>query len=121
MKRALAGAMIGVTVLLSSACGMLDRGEHGEITYEVSGEAGATADVTRVLPPEAGGTASVTSPKEKLPMTRTASIGKGVFEVHATPSKGAATCRIVVDGDEVDKQTGAPGQQVTCKATVKER
>jgi hypothetical protein len=35
--------------------------------------------------------------------------------------KGPATCRIVVDGKEADKQTGAPGQKVTCTATVQKQ
>ncbi|MGA5299501.1 MmpS family transport accessory protein [Nucisporomicrobium flavum] len=121
MKRVLAGVLIGATVLLSSGCGSLDRGEHGEISYEVTGEAGTTADITRVLPVDAGGTPSVTFPAQKLPASMHASIAEGTFEVHAVPAKGAAGCRIVVDGEEADKQTGAPGKEVICRATVKAR
>ncbi|MEV4701921.1 hypothetical protein [Actinoplanes sp. NPDC049316] len=121
MKRVLAGALIGATVLLSSACGSLDRGEHGEITWEVTGEAGATADITRVLPADAGAEPSVTFADQKLPASMRASIAEGTFEVHAVPAKGAAGCRIVVDGTEADKQTGAPGKEIICRATVKAR
>ncbi|WP_106125449.1 hypothetical protein [Pseudosporangium ferrugineum] len=116
----MATVLIGATVLLSGACGSGDGGKHGEITYEVSGESGATADVTRVLPPEEGGNSSVTFAAQKLPLSQNARISKGTFEVRATASKGAATCRIVVDGKEADKRTGAPGKEVTCKATVAE-
>jgi hypothetical protein len=120
MKRALAAVLIGTTVLLTGACGQLDRGQHGEITYEVTGEPGATADVVRVLPAEEA-QPSISFPGEKLPMSRRASISKGAFEVHAKASKGATSCRVVVDGKEADKQMSTAGQEVVCKATVEAR
>src|SRR4051812_22089025 len=118
MKRTFTAAVVlGAALVFVSAC---DRGPHGEITYEVTGPAGATADVTRVLPKEEGGGA-VTLAKQALPFTNKASISAGTFEVRATPSEGALTCRIVVDGKETAKKTGEPGQQVSCTAVVKER
>jgi hypothetical protein len=118
VKRTFSTAVVLATALvLVSAC---DRGPHGEIDYELTGEAGATADITRVLP-VAGKVNSVTLPKQALPQKLHASIGRGEeFEVYGTPSKGALTCRVVVDGKEVAKQTGAPGQKVSCKAKVEE-
>jgi hypothetical protein len=120
VKRTLSAALVlGTALVLVSAC---NRGPHGEIDYEITGEPGATADVTRVLPPGQveGQTDSITFPKQTLPLKRHASISKGTFEVYGTPSKGALTCRIVVDGEELAKETGAPGQKVSCKADVKE-
>ena len=107
MKRVLAAIVLGGAVMLVSACG---SSSHGEITYEMTGEAGATAEVTRVLPGADGKPNSVTMPNTALPMSQLASIGKGTFEVYGTPSSGALACRIVLDGKEVAKQTGAPGQ-----------
>lgn len=92
-------------------------GPHGVITYEVTGEPGATADVTRVLPKSDGGGA-VTMAKQTLPFTSKAIVDPGTFEVRATASRGALTCRIVVDGKEKANRTGIPGQPVTCTVTV---
>jgi hypothetical protein len=116
VKRLLAAVVIGSAVMVVSACG---SSSHGEITYEMTGESGATADVTRVLPGQNGKPNSETFPNTALPMSQSASIGKGTFEVYGTPSSGALTCRIVLDGKEVAKQTGAPGQKVSCQAQVK--
>lgn len=117
MKRKFSVAVLCTALVLVSAC---NRGPHGEIDYELTGDAGATADMTRVLPID-GKANSVTFPKQTLPQKRHASIGRGEeFELSGTPSKGALTCRIVIDGKELAKQTGAPGQKVSCKATVEE-
>jgi hypothetical protein len=113
VKRILAAAAAAAAAVLTSAC---SPAENGEIRYEMTGEAGATADVTRVPPGTDGQPDSVTFPKRALPMSEHASIAKGPFEVYGTPSRGALTCRIVMDGKEVAKQTGAPGQKVSCTA-----
>jgi hypothetical protein len=110
-----AAVVLGTALVLVSGC---SRPEAREIRYEMTGDAGATANVTRVLPGDDGSPNSVTLSGEKLPMSKFAKFDEGRFEVSGTPTKGALTCRILVDGKEVAKKTGAPGQKVACETQV---
>jgi hypothetical protein len=119
MKRVLIVVPILAAAVLATA-GCAKTGPL-ETKYEVTGEASATAQMAILYNSGDAGTSTPTQlPAEKgtLPWTTTLVAGRGDTVLTATPSKGALTCRIVVEGKEVAKVAGQPGQAVTCKAPV---
>lgn len=69
---------------------------------------------------DSGTPKTATEEKVNVPWSQLLVINRGETVLEATPSKGALTCRIVVEKKEVAKVTGAPGQKVTCTAEVDE-
>lgn len=118
MKRVLSLAVSGLVLLPLAACGR-DSGPL-ETRYELTGDSGATVRPTVQVLDENGKANRSTSEQAALPWSRLLVAERGETVLEATPSKGALTCRIVVEGTEVAKVTGAPGKPVTCTARVDE-
>ncbi|KIR60653.1 MULTISPECIES: hypothetical protein [Micromonospora] len=119
--RVLPGSLLlGPVLLLASACA--DTGPL-EVRYELTGEPGVTVGPVIVVPAEGGdGTATQRTTQETgpVPWQATLVVERGETTLEATPSRGALTCRIVVEGREAARVTGVPGQPVTCSAPVGE-
>jgi hypothetical protein len=95
-----------------------------DVRFELTGDADATANVTRTLPDSTGTGSGDTNAAKfdavKLPWKNDVRQDKSTVALTATPTKGALTCRIIVAGKEVAKKTSAPGQPVTCTGAVPE-
>ncbi|WP_229402506.1 hypothetical protein [Micromonospora okii] len=119
MKRALPVPLfLGAILLLTSACA--DAGPL-EVRYELTGATGTTVRPVITVPAEGGdGRPTEASAQEAapLPWGRTLVVERGRTTLAATPSDGALVCRIVVEGREVARVTGTPGEPVTCTAPV---
>jgi len=109
---------VGVT---ASGCGMFGEDTvPGDTAYHVTGEAGATIDVTRTSAAPAGqpGPATEKDSGVALPFDKLLVLEPGDTTITAVPSKGALTCWIVVEGKEVVRVAGQPGKPVTCTAKI---
>ena len=123
MKRMFPIVVLGGSALLFAGCGK-DAGPL-ETAYELTGEGGAVAEVTRSIPsidkdPSKIVLKTATDKAVTLPWKSLVVAERGETVMEATPSKGSLVCRIVVEGKEVARVEGKPGEKVTCKAKVDE-
>ncbi|MDQ1645353.1 MAG: hypothetical protein QOJ50_1537 [Cryptosporangiaceae bacterium] len=119
MRNQIAVASAAAVLLLVPGCG-----RHGgpiEANWEVTGAKGATADITVHTKPDPDGQGGGDDELKatRVPYKRVGVANAGPTSIEATPSTGALTCRILVEGHEVAKVVGQPGQPVRCAATVK--
>jgi hypothetical protein len=122
VNRVLIGAVTVSALALASGCS--SGPELKDVSFELTGDSDATANVTRTLPDETGTGGGDTHVAKfdavKLPWKSNVRQDKSTVVLVGTPTKGALTCRITVAGQEVAKKTGAPGQPVTCTGAVPE-
>lgn len=119
MKRTTAAVLLaGLLLTTTAACGR-DTGPL-ETRYEVTGTAGTKVTPTVHFVNEEGKAATTVLDPGVVPYSQTLVPDRGDTSMEAGPAEGALTCHIVVEGKEVAKVTGAPGQKVTCAGKVDE-
>ncbi|MCW2504533.1 MAG: hypothetical protein JWO79_2817 [Actinomycetia bacterium] len=90
-----------------------------DVTFRLTGDPGATADVHYRSEPDSDGTGGSGSARaQRLPWRLDSMVNRGPAALEATPSKGVLTCTITVKGREVVKATGRPGRKVRCSGDI---
>jgi hypothetical protein len=113
MRRSVpAAALLGSLLVLSSGCSL--AGEKHQVTFEVTGSGGPAQEIEYAVPGDLRNRVS----DAPLPWTQKRTSEFGIMKVKATPSKGALTCRIVADGEEVAKVVGKDGETIECHKIV---
>jgi hypothetical protein len=113
--------LLGSAMLLASGC---SKTTNVEVSYELTGETPTAAEVTRASPTwvdDIGGkikTVTTTEKNVKVPYKQLIVATSGKVVLEAVPTKGALTCRIVVEGEEVAKVRGKADEKVKCEAKI---
>jgi hypothetical protein len=120
MKRTLPIAvMLAALGAATSGCSDFSTGDDPRQTvYEVTGDPGTKAAVTRTAKDRYGNPINTNEGTIAVPWNKTYTVDQGETTMEATPTTGAVTCRIVVSGMEIAKVVGKPAEKVTCKAIV---
>jgi hypothetical protein len=124
VRRSILAAALLLTVAgMTTGCGLLKRNPTFEVIMEASGT--QAKKITYAAPYGPGPDEDKREPQkadltdQALPWKRGLVTKAGEVTLTVAPTDGAATCRIVVENKQVDKQQGQPGAPVTCRATVK--
>jgi hypothetical protein len=116
MTRSLAVlALVGASTLLA-ACSV--NSSRHQIRFEVNGDGGAAAQIRYELPNGDSRHAWRSARHAPVPWSQLDATDPGVVTLEATPTTGALTCRIILDGTEITRVTGEPGQAVACRDDV---
>ncbi|MDQ1644542.1 MAG: rane protein [Cryptosporangiaceae bacterium] len=106
---------VGAVVL---AIGCRDTGPL-DVTFRLTGDPGATANVSYRSQPDSDGTGGTGSARaQRVPWRLDSVANRGPATFEATPSKGALTCTITVKGRQLAKATGRPGRKVRCSGDI---
>jgi hypothetical protein len=113
--RVLPAALLGAAILLAAGCSR--EPVNYEVIIEVTGTQGTV--VTTMPGGKPGETVKdVTLPWKGGYVVESPDAKKGLMTVQVTPAKGAATCRIEVEGKQIVKKVGKEGEALKCEADI---
>jgi hypothetical protein len=115
LRAVTAVALLGCTLLTATGCSI--NPEH-TVEMEVTGTTPSAVEISYAYPDNDRTAAerNVTLPWKKKVTTEF-----GIVKIDATPTTGLLTCRIVADGKEIAKVTGAEGAAARCWKIVNDK
>ncbi len=108
--------------VFASGCGFMkktDLSSMVEYHFEVTGSAAERLSYTVPQQQAPNGTVGEEVANPALPWKTAGVANPGVITLQVMPTGGAATCRIVIEKNEVAKKQGQPGAPLTCTAKVR--
>jgi hypothetical protein len=115
LRTVTAAALLGCTLLIASACSI--NPEH-IVEMEVTGTTPSAVEISYAYP---GNDKAAAERNVALPWRKKVTTEFGIVKIDATPTTGLLTCRIVADGKEIAKVTGAEGAVARCWKIVNDK